>query len=128
VRPKSVKPPSLMADRISLDDTGVKGYLRRWSRKSIRVPTRVKVVLDGGAEKGRVYTTGMALVSNISFTGALLEEIKLKKRSLPTERFTLRLDFNLKDYKGIGAIARPVHFGRGKRFELGVEFLDLWVG
>lgn len=128
MKPQNLKPPSLMADRITLDDAGLKGYLRRWARKSIRIPTRVKVLLDGGGATGRVYTTGTAIVTNISFTGALLQEIRLRKRSLPTEKFTLRLDFDMKEHKGIGAVARPVHFGRGRRFELGVEFLDLWVG
>ncbi|HLG42277.1 MAG TPA: PilZ domain-containing protein [Planctomycetota bacterium] len=126
MKPQEIKVPTLMADRISLDDSGLKGYIRRWTRKNLRVPTKVKLLLDG--RKGRVYTTGTAVVGNISFTGALLREIKLKSRSLPTERFTLRLDFDLKEYKGIGAIARPVHFGHGKKFELGVEFIDLWVG
>jgi len=126
MKPQEVKVPSLMADRISLDDAGLKGYIRRWSRRNLRVPTKITVVLDG--KKGKVYTTGTAVVGNISFTGALLQELKLRSKALPTERFTLRLDFDLKGYKGIGARARPVHFGHGKKFELGVEFIDLWVG
>lgn len=128
MKPTNLKPSSLMADRISLDDAGLKGYLRRWARKSIRVPTRIQIILDGVGGKGKIYTSGTAVVANISFTGALLREIKLRKRSLPAEKFKIRLDFDMKEYKGIGAVAQPVHFGRGKRFELGVEFVDLWVG
>jgi hypothetical protein len=129
VKVKKVKPPSMLADRISLESYGLKGYIRRWARKSIRVPTKVKVVLDGKGKGGKlkIYTTGSAVVTNISFSGALLSRIKLKKNSLPIEPFTLHLDFDMKRYKGIGAIARPVHFGHGKKFELGVEFIDLWV-
>jgi hypothetical protein len=102
----------------------IQNYLRRWARKTVNLPARLEIVLD---EDGRKFTTGSAIVRNISFKGALLGRVVLKKAVLPAKRFSIHLAFNLRKYKGIGAIARPVHFGSGKEFELGIEFIDLWI-
>ena len=102
----------------------LKNYLRRWARRDVDVPSKIDLILD----KGGKYTTGKAVVKNISLSGALLTDISLQKSSLPIKRFTIHLSFNLKTYKGLGAIARPVHFGDpGREFELGIEFVDLWI-
>lgn len=104
----------------------LQNYLRRWARRKVSVPAKLEIVLDS---TGKKFTSGTAIVRNISLNGALLGRVVLKKGVLPAKRFKIHLTFNLRNYKGVGAIARPVHFGNHeKEFELGVEFLDLWIG
>ena len=55
------------------------------------------------------------------------DRLKLKKSYLPACAFKLRLTFSSTKYKGIGALARPIRFGRGDVFELAVEFEDFWA-
>ncbi len=110
----------------SVRETSLKNYLRRWNRRKVSVPARLEIIIT---ETGKRFTTGTAMVRNISLNGALLGKVVLKKAVLPAKRFTIRLTFNLREYKGVGAIARPVHFGNHeKEFELGVQFMDLWIG
>jgi hypothetical protein len=110
----------------SARETALKNYLRRWNRRKVSVPAKLEIIL---IENGKRFTTGTAIMRNISLNGALLGRVVLKKAVLPAKRFKIHLTFNLRQYKGVGAVARPVHFGNHeKEFELGVEFLDLWIG
>ena len=67
------------------------------------------------------------LIRDVSLRGALLTRIKLKKAVLPASSFKVRLTFSSAKYKGIGALCRPIRFGRGLDFELAVEFEDFWA-
>ena len=102
----------------------IQRYIRRWERKKIVIPCKVALILE---ESGKVYTRGSALIRNISLTGALLGKIVLQKPSLPIKPFKIRLEFNSTRYMGIGATAKPVHFGKTKIFELGIAFEELWI-
>lgn len=99
-------------------------YLRRWSRRDVNLPAKVKIILNGG----KVFSSGTAIVKNISLHGALLSKILIKGQVLPAQNFKIQLLFDMKKYRGVGAVARPVHFGKANDFQLGIEFEDLWVG
>lgn len=101
----------------------IRRYLRRWIRNRVSLPALVEVRL----EDGKAFTTGRAIIRDISLRGALLGRIVLKRPCLPARPFHLVLTFKSKVYEGIGAMCRPVRFGKGQDFELAVEFEDLWA-
>jgi hypothetical protein len=98
-------------------------YFRRWVRNEVDLPAKLEV-LDAA---GKRVNTGSAIIRDVSLRGALLTRIKLKKAVLPACAFHLRLTFSSDKYKGIGALCRPIRFGRGTDFELAVEFVDFWA-
>jgi hypothetical protein len=98
-------------------------YFRRWVRNEVRLPAKVEILtLDG-----KKVNDGSAVIQDVSLRGALLTQIKLKKKVLPASSFRVRLSFGSDKYKGIGALCRPIRFGRGADFELAVEFEDFWA-
>jgi len=107
-------------DRADLDP---RRYLRRWSRKDVRILADVEILL----RDGRRFTRGTAIVRNISLRGALIGRLVLRKRCLPAEWFRIRASFRTPKYRGIGALCRPIRFGQGEGFELAVEFDDFWA-
>jgi hypothetical protein len=109
----TLKPPSLDARR----------YFRRWGRNEVNLPAKVEILTAAGKK----FTSGTATIRDVSLRGALLTSIKLKKKYLPASAFKVRLTFSSTKYKGIGALARPIRFGRGDVFELAVEFEDFWA-
>jgi hypothetical protein len=98
-------------------------YFRRWVRNEVNLPAKVEIL----TLQGKKFNTGTAIIQDVSLRGALLTRIKLKKAQLPASSFRLRLTFSSPKYKGIGAICRPIRFGRGEDFELAVEFEDFWA-
>ncbi|MFN3487188.1 MAG: hypothetical protein ACK44W_17115, partial [Planctomycetota bacterium] len=76
---------------------------------------------------GKVFTRGTAVIRDVSLKGALLGRLRLRKPFLPIRPFRIRLAFRTPRYRGIGALCRPVRFGAGADFELGVEFEDFWA-
>jgi len=98
-------------------------YFRRWVRNEVDLPAKVEILLDGGKK----FTDGSAIIRDVSLRGALLTRIELKKRCLPASSFRVRLTFSSAKYRGIGALCRPIRFGRGADFELAVEFEDFWA-
>lgn len=97
-------------------------YARRWARNAVDLPAEVEILV--GAKR---WTSGTAIVRDVSLRGARLGRFKLKKGSLPTESFRIRLTFREGRYRGVGAVCRPVRFGAGAEFELAVEFEDFWA-
>ena len=98
-------------------------YFRRWGRNEVNITARVEIL----SASGKKYTEGTAVIRDVSLRGALLTRIKLKKQYLPASCFTLKLTFSSAKYRGIGAICRPIRFGRGDEFQLAVEFDDFWA-
>jgi hypothetical protein len=101
-----------------------RNYLRRWMRNDVRIPADVEIVTSDG----RVFTRGTAVIRDVSLKGARLGRLRLRKPFLPIRPFRIRLAFRTPRYRGIGALCRPVRFGAGPEFELGVEFEDFWAG
>ena len=101
----------------------VRKYFRRWSRNSVNIAARVEIItLDG-----KKFTSGTAIIRDVSLRGARLGRIVLKKASFPAKTFRIRLFFKSEQYRGIGALCRPIRFGNGPEFELAVEFEDFWA-
>jgi hypothetical protein len=98
-------------------------YFRRWARNEVNIPAKVEILTAAGKK----FTEGTAVIRDVSMRGALLESIKLKKPYLPASFFRLRLTFSSAKYRGIGALCRPIRFGRGEEFQLAVEFEDFWA-
>src|SRR5215831_6662736 len=109
----TLKAPSLDARR----------YFRRWGRNEVNLAAKVEIL----TATGKKFTTGTAVIRDVSLRGALLTSIKLKKGSIPAANFKVRLTFSSTKYKGIGALCRPIRFGRGSAFEIAVEFEDFWA-
>ena len=97
-------------------------YIRRWSRQSVQLSGRLEVVVGR-----KVVDRGTAVVRDVSLRGALLTRLKLRKNSLPVKPFRLRLELRSGRHAEMGAVCVPVRFGRGKAFELAVEFEDFWI-
>jgi hypothetical protein len=101
----------------------VRKYFRRWSRNAVHIPAKVEIVtLDG-----KKFTTGTAIIRDVSLRGARLGRIVLKKSCFPARSFRIKLFFKSEQYRGIGALCRPIRFGKGPEFELAVEFEDFWA-
>ncbi len=98
-------------------------YLRRWTRTKVSIPTKVDVILQGGKK----YTSGSAMIRDISLKGARLGKFVLKKPSLPVRPFVFHLHFKAAKYEGVGAVAKPIRFGEGNGFEIVVLFEDFWA-
>jgi hypothetical protein len=96
---------------------------RRWARNEVNLPVRLEILVAGG----RRFTTGSAVLRDVSLKGARLGRLALRRQALPARPFTIRLQFKSRDYRGVGALCRPVRFGRGPEFELAVEFEDFWA-
>ena len=97
-------------------------YMRRWARNAVDLPAQVEVLVGG-----RRWTTGTAIVRDVSLRGARLGRLRLKKASLPVQHFRIRITFRAGRYRGVGALCRPVRFVAGPAFELAVEFEDFWA-
>jgi hypothetical protein len=115
----------MMIGPLTLKSVGpdARRYFRRWVRNEVDLPARLEILVSGK----KVFTRGTAVVRDVSLRGALLTRIKLRKACLPARAFWVRLTFTSAKYKGIGALARPIRFGRGEAFELAVEFMDFWA-
>ncbi|MBI2930005.1 MAG: hypothetical protein HYY16_00010 [Planctomycetes bacterium] len=100
-----------------------RGHARRWTRNPVTLPAVLEIRLENGERFGG----GTAIVRDIGFGGARLGKIVLEKQALPAESFRVMLTFCSEPYRGIGAVGRPVRFGRGDEFELAVEFEDIWA-
>ncbi len=115
----------MMGETLTVKTPGMEArrYLRRWVRNWVHLAAKVEIL----TLKGKKFTDGSAVIRDVSLRGALLTKIKLKKAFLPASSFRVRLTFSSPKYKGIGAICRPIRFGRGDTFELAVEFEDFWA-
>jgi len=98
-------------------------YFRRWGRNEVNIPAKLEIL----SASGKKFTEGTAVIRDVSLRGALLTRIKLKKQVLPAANFSLRLTFSSAKYLVIGALFRPIRFGRGDEFQLAVEFDDFWA-
>jgi hypothetical protein len=112
-----------MTDFVDAEEVDLRGYPRKWGRRDVRIRADVEIL----EKKDRVFTSGTAVIRNISLRGALLGKLKLKKQMLPAKWFRIKVRFQDAGYSGIGALCRPIRFGKGDDFELAVEFDDFWA-
>jgi len=93
-------------------------HFREPKRRQVAIRSDIRVMLDSGRE----HDSGTAVIRNMSSAGALLANVKLKKKSYPVKPFTIHVRMKAEKYSGIGLICRPVRFapeagGIGVRFE-----------
>ena len=105
-------------------DPDFQRHFRRYLRKAVDLKARVEILTG----KGHTYTSGTAIVRDVSLKGARLGGFSLKKSSFPAAPFVIRLQVTSEKFSSLGGICRPVRFGHGDEFELAVEFEDLWIG
>lgn len=110
------------AERAASAADEARRYFRRWSRQAVRLSARVEVVVGR-----KVVDRGSAVVRDVSLRGALLSDLRLRKGGLPLKPFRLRLELRSGKLAEMGAICAPIRFGRGRSFELAVEFEDFWI-
>ena len=105
-----------------LGSVELRRYVRRWARNTVDLPGEIEILVAG-----KRWTTGTALVRDVSLRGARLGSLRLRRNALPIRTFRIRLTFRSGRYRGVGALCRPVRFGGGPAFELAVEFDDFWA-
>ncbi|MFC1478964.1 hypothetical protein ACFL6F_00055 [Planctomycetota bacterium] len=93
-------------------------HFREPKRRKVSMQANITLILDTGKE----HDSGTAVIRNMSSTGALLADIKLKKKAYPVQSFAIHVRMKAQKYSGIGLICRPVRFapevgGIGVRFE-----------
>jgi hypothetical protein len=97
--------------------------VRKFGRNKVNLAAKIEIHY----EDGPLFTTGTAVVRDMSVKGARLGKIVLRRQLLPAQPFWIHLTFEDPQYAGIGAVCKPVRFGPGREFELGIEFDNFWV-
>lgn len=97
-------------------------HYRQAPRREVNLGVSLKVLLPDGT----VYTRGWGRVVNLSWSGALLAEVALHKKSYPAEPFRLEMQVIRRGCKGIIMKGEPVRFDFA-RGGLGVRLTELGV-
>ncbi|MFH1022197.1 MAG: PilZ domain-containing protein [Planctomycetota bacterium] len=116
---KKQSPPVSEQAQAMTDDVGL--FWRRHVRNDMRVPVRVRLM-----QGGRRLDEGRAILSDVSFSGALLSDIQFPRNKLPLGPFEFLIKIIEGDYTGIEARAKPVRFSETP-WGFGVEFVDVNV-
>lgn len=101
-------------------------HLRAHYRESRRTPVEIVADIRLLLADGGVYDTGVALIRNVSPSGALLGRVKLCKNAYPVAPFTVEIVMRGGEYEGIVIHAKPVRF-ECETGGLGVKFEDITV-
>jgi hypothetical protein len=117
------------ARRISMHASADKGILdrlrahyRECRRKDIDVAADVEVYLVDGT----FFDKGSAKVTNVSASGALLTDVRLKGESFPTGQFCMRVTMRGGEYGGVTIKCKPVRLVPD-RLGIGVRLDDIFV-
>jgi len=100
----------------------LRGHYRESRRMSCEIPCNIELVLMDGA----LYDTGVAVLRNISPSGALVSSFEMSGGNLPTELFKIRLVLKGELYAGIGIEATPIRFAIGTH-GIGIKFDEIFV-
>jgi hypothetical protein len=100
----------------------LRAHHRETRRIACEIPCSVEVVLMDGT----VYDSGVAMLLNISPSGALMSAFELGGGSFPAELFKMRMVLKGDPYAGIGIEATPVRFASGTH-GVGVKFDEIFV-
>jgi len=100
----------------------LRAHYREARRTEVEIIADVRFLLADGT----VFDTGVAMIRNVSPSGALLSRLKLCKNAYPMQRFSVEVIMRGGAYEGIVIHAKPVRI----EFEtggLGVQFEDIIV-
>ncbi|MBN1809565.1 MAG: hypothetical protein JW909_10900 [Planctomycetes bacterium] len=100
----------------------LEAHYRECRRKKVDIDAAVSIMLPDG----KVHDKGKAKVKDVSPTGALLADLKIKKSSFPSGPFTIEVKMLSGDYEGIVFRCQPVRFVPGEN-GLGVRFVEVYV-
>jgi len=100
--------------------------LRNHPRETRRLPCDIPCSVDIVLLDGTVFDTGIAVLENISPSGALVTSFEMEAGTLPGEQFKVRMVLKGDPYAGIGIEATPVRFAVGMP-GLGVKFDEIFV-
>jgi hypothetical protein len=100
----------------------LRAHYRECRRKEIDVEAEIQVYLADGT----YFDKGIAKVTNVSASGALLTDVRLKGESLPTGQFTVHVTMRGGKYNGVTIKCKPVRLVPD-RAGLGVRLDDIFV-
>ncbi len=100
----------------------LRNHQRATRRLVCEIPCSVELVLMDGT----LYDTGIAVLRNISPSGALVSSFELDRGNFPAEVFKIRMVLKGDPYAGIGIEATPVRFAMGIH-GVGVKFDEIFV-
>lgn len=96
----------------------MRAHYREARRTAVEIVADIRLLMADGS----VYDSGVAMIRNVSPSGALLGRVKLCKNAYPVQPFQVEIVMRGGDYEGIVIHAKPVRFecetgGLGVRFE-----------
>ena len=100
----------------------LRAHYRECRRKEVDIECDVQLHLPDGTH----FDNGTAKVTNVSASGALLTDLRLKGESFPTGPFILRVTMRGGDYEGVIIKCQPVRFVPD-RSGVGVRLDDIYV-
>jgi len=101
-------------------------HMRAHYREARRTPVEIVADIRILLQDGTMYDSGVALIRDVSPSGALLGRVKLCKNSYPVQPFMVEVIMRGGDYEGIVIHAKPVRF-ECETGGLGVKFEDIIV-
>ncbi|TET32365.1 MAG: PilZ domain-containing protein [Planctomycetota bacterium] len=97
-------------------------YRRKYERRRTSFKTALKIV----DSKGKDFDEGTAVCSNLTPEGVLLSKIKLGKKCIPLENFTVKLSLESGALKGLKASASLVYLSNVKgKPQMGLAFTKI---
>jgi hypothetical protein len=100
----------------------LRAHYRECRRKDVDIEAEIQVYLADGT----YFDKGTAKVANVSASGALLTEVRLKGESLPTGQFVVHVTMRGGQYNGVTIKCKPVRLVPD-RAGLGVRLDDIFV-
>ncbi len=98
------------------------GSRRRHERKEVSLKVELAVYL----ENGRLYDRGLAVLWNVSLSGALLRALLLPTKALPLEPHYVGIRLLEGELKGFEIVGRPVRLAHSEDgLHLAIEFTKL---
>lgn len=96
----------------------LRAHYRETRRTAVDIACEIRFVLSDGT----VFDSGLAVVKNVSPSGALIGAMKLEKGTIPISAFKVVLVLKEGEYNGIGIEATPVRLvtevgGMGVKFD-----------
>ena len=100
----------------------LRAHYRECRRKEVDIKASVELYLSDGT----FFDKGTARVANVSASGALLTDVRIRGESFPTGPFHLHVTMRGPGYEGVSIKCKPVRFVP-ERSGVGVRLDDIFV-
>ena len=97
-------------------------HKRQSERIEVNIPARIKLK---STNSRKLFDKGSIMIKNISKSGVLITDIKLKKNCLPLKPFICELSIFNGRLKGIRLKGEPVRIGNNGDLHLGLSLADV---